>query len=526
MATARARTAVPVDSSDDATTISALRDISYIVGGVTVVEGVNLDLHDGEIVALLGPSGSGKSTLLRILAGLTKPTTGVALYRGSEFSGTNPGASIIFQSFALYPWLTVLENVELGMSARSKEERAATRERAIKAIDTIGLDGYENAYPRELSGGMRQRVGFARALAVEPEILCMDEPFSALDVLTAENLRSEVLRLWQSGDVPTTCILIITHGIEEALQLADRLVVLERDPGRIRTILPVNLQHPRDPKSKEFQELADLVYVTLTAEDDAPVVVESAAAATSAGGPSTESPAPGSASIASSSSASAGDAASGASAESEASSLRDYLDLSTPLITTTQQLDADSVSDSDRERYPMLPGVRIASVTGLLAFVPEEQVDLYSLGQRLQLDVDDLYPIIEAGEILGLLDVVDADVTIKERGRVFLDGSIDDRKSIVRKMVSESKGQDNSARLIREIYHLVSQVGAGGLVPQELIFDTILLKHFSPQESRRQLEIAIEWGRFAELYGYESRTGSFFLDTDDESSGYSDGVDA
>lgn len=493
---------------------------------MTVVEGVNLDLHDGEIVALLGPSGSGKSTLLRMLAGLTQPTAGAALYRGKKFTGTNPGASIIFQSFALYPWLTVLENVELGMNARSREERVAARERAIKAIDTIGLDGYENAYPRELSGGMRQRVGFARALAVEPEILCMDEPFSALDVLTAENLRSEVLRLWQSGDVPTTCILIITHGIEEAIQLADRLVVLERDPGRIRTILPVNLQHPRNPKSKEFQELADLVYVTLTAEDDAPTVTENAAAAAiaNATGEAADSLDPGSVSGASSSS-SAAVAGTAAAAASEASSLRDYVDLSTPLVTTTQELDGDSASDSDRVRYPMLPGVRIASVAGLLAFVTEEEVDLYSLGQRLQLDVDDLYPIIEAGEILGLLDVVDADVTIKESGRTFLNGSIDDRKSIVRAMVSESKAQDDSARLIREIYHLVSQVGASRRVPQELIFDTILLKHFSPQESRRQLEIAIEWGRFAELYGYESMTGSFFLDIDESGSGVSDGTD-
>lgn len=443
----------------------------------------------------------------------------------------NPGASIIFQSFALYPWLTVLENVELGMNARSKAERAATRDRAIKAIDTIGLDGYENAYPRELSGGMRQRVGFARALAVEPEILCMDEPFSALDVLTAENLRSEVLRLWQSGDVPTTCILIITHGIEEAIQLADRLVVLERDPSRIRTILPVDLQHPRNPKSKEFQELADLVYVTLTAEDDAPSVGESSALTVPGAAP-TDSYLSGLSAPKAESSVTGTDSGSGSEStwgsssttsgdevSLSPSSLPEYVDLSSPLVTTQQELDADSGSDTaERVRYPMLPGVRIASVAGLLAFVTEAEIDLYSLGQRLQLDVDDLYPIIEAGEILGLLDVVDADVTINESGRKFLNGSIDDRKSIVRKTVTESTAPDDSSRLIREIYHLVCQVGPTGRVPQELIFDTILLKHFPPQESRRQLEIAIEWGRFGELYGYESMTGSFFLDADEEGS--------
>jgi NitT/TauT family transport system ATP-binding protein len=466
-----------------------------------------------------------------MLAGLTQPTTGDVLYRGEKFSGTNPGASIIFQSFALYPWLTVLENVELGMNATSKAERAATRKRAIKAIDTIGLDGYENAYPRELSGGMRQRVGFARALAVEPEILCMDEPFSALDVLTAENLRSEVLRLWQSGDVPTTCILIITHGIEEAILLADRLVVLERDPGRIRTILPVSLPHPRNPKSREFQELADLVYITLTAEDDSSSSAIDSYGAANKPRAATEVYLAGLSADARSNSFSANAGSSGppsygaksaTSASSSISSqpLQDYVDMSRPLVTTQQELDVESgIDKSDcRVRYPMLPGVRIASVAGLLSFVTEAEVDLYSLGQRLQLDVDDLYPIVEAGEILGLLDIDNADVTINECGRMFLTGSIDDRKRIVRAAVSESTAADDGSRLIREIYHLLCQVGPSGRVPQELIFDTILLKHFSPQESRRQLEIAIEWGRFAELYGYESLTGSFFLDTDRDAS--------
>jgi NitT/TauT family transport system ATP-binding protein len=462
------------------------------------------------------------STLLRILAGLVQPTSGDVCYRGKRFSGTNPGASIVFQTFALYPWLTVLENVELGMVASSKKERAAARARAIKAIDTIGLDGYENAYPRELSGGMRQRVGFARALAVEPEILCMDEPFSALDVLTAENLRSEVLRLWQSGEVPTTCILIITHGIEEAIQLADRLVILERDPGRIRTILPVELPHPRNSKSQAFQELADLVYTTLTAEDDVPVAAPStprspAASPSELSPPSPSSPSPAAATPLSTSPPAPASLAAAFVPSTPSTPIEQY-DLSTPLVTTQQQLDAETTraAQSERLRYPMLPGVRIASVAGLLAFVTDGEVDLYSLGQRLQLDVDDLYPIIEAGDILGLLDVDSADVTINDVGRKFLTGSIDDRKAIVRAAISGPTAADDGSRLIREIHHLLSQCKASARIPAELIYDTILLRHFSPQESRRQLEIAIEWGRFAELYGYESMTNSFFLDADDE----------
>jgi NitT/TauT family transport system ATP-binding protein len=312
-------------------------------------------------------------------------------------------------------------------------------------------------------------------------------------VLTAENLRSEVLRLWQSGEVPTTCIVIITHSIEEAIQLADRLVILERDPGRVRTNMAVTISHPRDRKSAEFQELADTVYRYLTAEDTPVLTGASASAKNEVLVTPIMVP--------------------------ETPAVRrpiEQVDLSRPLITTQQQLDATSGSNLEPERYPMLPGVRIGSVAGLLAFIVDEPSDLYLLGQRLQLDVDDLYPIIEAGEILGLIDVEDADCAINEKGRRFVTSSIDDRKKIVREAISGPAAVHNGARLVREIYHILRQAGRRARIPQELIFDTILLKHFSPQESRRQLEIAIEWGRFAELYGYESPTGSFFLDVEDE----------
>lgn len=228
-----------------------------------VLDDINFKLQDGEIVALLGKSGSGKSTLLRIIAGLVAPTSGCVTYRGNPVHGPVSGIGMVFQSFALMPWLTVLENVELGLEAQGvgREER---RHRAIEAIDIIGLDGFESAYPKELSGGMRQRVGFARALVINPDVLLMDEPFSALDVLTAENLKSDLLRLWQEKKTNTNGILLVTHNIEEAAVLADRIVILGSDPGYIRADLKVSLAQPRDTQTKEFRALVDRIYTLMT----------------------------------------------------------------------------------------------------------------------------------------------------------------------------------------------------------------------------------------------------------------------
>jgi NitT/TauT family transport system ATP-binding protein len=228
-----------------------------------VLDGINFSLHKGEIVALLGKSGSGKSTLLRIIAGLVPATEGRVVYRGVPVTKPVPGIAMVFQSFALMPWLTVLENVELGLEAQGvgREER---RHRAIEAIDIIGLDGFESAYPKELSGGMRQRVGFARALVINPDILLMDEPFSALDVLTAENLKSDLLDLWKEKKTNTNGILLVTHNIEEAAMLADRIVIFGSDPGHIREELKVTLSQPRDPQAPEFRELVDNIYTLMT----------------------------------------------------------------------------------------------------------------------------------------------------------------------------------------------------------------------------------------------------------------------
>lgn len=342
---------------------------------IPILEPINLDLRAGEIVALLGPSGSGKSTLMRMIAGLIPPSSGQVLYHNRPLLGLNPGVAIVFQNFALYPWLTVLENVELGLKAKG-EMPEARQQKALRMIDIIGLDGFENAYPKELSGGMRQRVGFARALAVEPELLCMDEPFSALDVLTAENLRFELLDLWLEKKIPTKAVLIVTHGIEEAVILADRVVVLGRNPGRIRAELTVNLPHYRDRKTPQFQAIVDQVYKILTNPD--------------------------------------------LSCERE----------SPPAATVSQPQPAQTA------KYQSLPQVRIGAVAGLLELLEDrKEKDLYRLGQELMLEVDDILPIVEAAKLMDFLAIQEGDLLLTTVGHQFIAGGIDERKQIVRAQI-------------------------------------------------------------------------------------------
>ena len=230
---------------------------------IQVIAPLDMSVESDAIIALLGPSGSGKSTLLRILSGLTQPSAGAVLWHGKPLAQACPNVAIVFQSFALFPWLTVLENVEAPLMARG-EQHADRHRRALQALSSVGLKGFENAYPKELSGGMKQRVGFARALAVEPEVLFMDEPFSALDVLTAENLRGELLELWQKRQIPTKTIFLVTHNIEEAVLLADRVVVLGTHPARIRADFRIPLTQPRDRKSAEFLVYVDYIYKVMT----------------------------------------------------------------------------------------------------------------------------------------------------------------------------------------------------------------------------------------------------------------------
>jgi NitT/TauT family transport system ATP-binding protein len=232
-------------------------------GELLVLDGVNLTLVAGQIVGLLGRSGSGKSTLLRLIAGLSEPSAGTLTFRGEPIAGCATGIAMVFQSFALFPWLTVYENVALGLEAQ-RMPKAAIRKRSLAAIDLIGLDGFESAYPRELSGGMRQRVGFARALVVHPDILLMDEPFSALDVLTAETLRTDFLDLWAEGQMPIKGVILVTHNIEEAVLMCDRILVFGSNPGRILSEIDVTLPQPRKRLDPKFRELVEKIYVEMT----------------------------------------------------------------------------------------------------------------------------------------------------------------------------------------------------------------------------------------------------------------------
>ncbi|MBW4642010.1 MAG: AAA-associated domain-containing protein [Goleter apudmare HA4340-LM2] len=408
---------------------------------IVILENINLELHPGEIVALLGPSGSGKSTLMRTIAGLIPPSEGQVLYHDTPLVGLNPGVAIVFQSFALYPWLTVLENVELGLKAKG-EPPDSRRQKALRMIDVIGLDGFENAYPKELSGGMRQRVGFARALAVEPELLCMDEPFSALDVLTAENLRFELLDLWLERRIPTKAILIVTHGIEEAVILADRIIVLGRNPGRVRADLPVTLPHYRDRKHPSFQAIVDQVYTIIT----------------------------------------------------------------NPELETVEPAATVSVEAPKKEpRYQSLPPVRVGSIAGLLELLEDRQEkDLYRVAQELQLEVDEILPIVEAAKLMDFVELAQGDISLTPIGYQFINGSIDDRKQIVRSQLL------NYIRIVQQIYRLL-EAKRNQRIPEELVLD-ILENHFSPEEAEHQLKTAIDWGRYAEIYGYEEPSGQIFLE--------------
>jgi NitT/TauT family transport system ATP-binding protein len=332
-----------------------------------VLSDVSMSLKTGEIVALLGRSGSGKSTLLRLISGLTRPTEGTVTISGEPVNGPAKEVAMVFQSFALFPWLDVLDNVEIGPRANGVP-LDETRKRALKAIDTIGLDGFESAYPKELSGGMRQRVGFARALVMQPKILLMDEPFSALDVLTAETLRTDLLDLWQEGRIPIKAILMVTHNIEEAVLMADRILVLASNPGRIASEIAVTLPHPRDRLDPSFRELVDRIYALMTQRPDTtkPAAREAAAAAMGLG-------------------------------------------LALPRVSTNS----------------------LAGMLEEIAAPPYKgKADLPHLADSLQLEVDELFPLGETLQLLHLAEFEDADIKLTPLGQRFVDMDVDQRKKV------------------------------------------------------------------------------------------------
>jgi NitT/TauT family transport system ATP-binding protein len=434
------------DTGPDPTTIVTVShvDKSFVSPDGTqlpVLEDISLELREGEIVALLGRSGSGKSTLLRCIAGLIPPTSGEISYRGRPLNGSNPGVSMVFQSFALLPWLTVRQNVELGLEALGvgASER---RERAERAIDTIGLDGFESAYPKELSGGMRQRVGFARALVVEPDALLMDEPFSALDVLTAQNLRAELLRLWREKDFPTKAMLIVTHNIEEAVILADRIFVLGANPGRIRTEISCTFPQPRHRHDDSFQALVDRIYGLMTGRDTRP-----------------------------------------------------------PAHIWTELAPGEGTPTDTP-----LPDASVGGMSGLLEILVAHggSEDLPKLAHELTFEVDDLLPLVDAAQVLGLAHVDDADLHVTDEGRVFVAADILESKQIFALRARER------APLVRAICKALEATQDGTL--GEGFFLDLLRRGFTEEEARRQLHIAVDWGRYGELFDFDANTGQLALE--------------
>jgi NitT/TauT family transport system ATP-binding protein len=336
-------------------------------GELLVLEGMNLELHAGQIVGLLGRSGSGKSTLLRLIAGLAEPSAGDLSYLGQPIVGPASGIAMVFQSFALYPWLTVFENVALGLEAQ-RIPRAEIHKRSLAAIDLIGLDGFESAYPRELSGGMRQRVGFARALVVHPNILLMDEPFSALDVLTAETLRTDFLDLWSEGRMPIKGVILVTHNIEEAILMCDRVLVFGSNPGRILSELKVILPQPRNRLDPSFRELVEKIYVEMTARP----------AGSTAAGRQERFPGLGIGSV-----------------------------------------------------LPKVSSNLLAGLMEAVAAAPfNGTADLPEIASDLQMEIDDLFPVAETLQMLRFAELEGGDLKLTTEGLAFAHAELDERKRI------------------------------------------------------------------------------------------------
>jgi NitT/TauT family transport system ATP-binding protein len=391
-----------------------------------ILDGVDFNLREGEIVALLGKSGSGKSTLLRIIAGLVPADAGSATYNGSPIAGPAAGVAMVFQSFALFPWLTVQQNVELGLEAQGVAPKERER-RADAMLELIGLSGFGGALPRELSGGMRQRVGIARALVINPDVLLMDEAFSALDVLTGETLRNDILELWDGKQIPTRGIVVVSHNIEEAVMMADRIIILSSDPGRIVSEVAIDLPRPRTGDGARVRALIDEVYGLMTMRK-------------------------------------------------------------APAVTTT--LPNYALPDTDVSR--------IEAVLELIAQPPfGGRADLPQLAEETELSDEELFPTLEALTMLGLAQVEDADVTLTALGAEYAGAD-------------QAARQDVFGRQILDHAPLVARIRAalvaseGGAL-SEYPFIELLEEGMEDDRARRTLQIAVEWGRYGELYEYDFR---------------------
>ena len=406
-----------------------------------VLDDINLTLANGQIVGLLGRSGSGKSTLLRLISGLAKPTAGSIVYNGQPVAGPAPGIAMVFQSFALFPWLTVLDNVQLGLEALGLPE-AEIRQRALAGIDLIGLDGYESAYPRELSGGMRQRVGFARALVVHPNILLMDEPFSALDVLTAETLRTDFLDLWIEGKLPIKGVLLVTHNIEEAVLMCDRILVFSRSPGHIIEEIKVDLPQPRSRLEPAFRDLVERIYVAMTARAAAP-----------------------------------------------------------PPPVAPERFVGMGIE-------MVLPRVSANSLAGLIEAVAgapyDGKADLPVIASALQMEVDDLFPLAEALQLLRFAEIEGGDIRLTDAGKQFAQAGVDDRKKLFQRQLLEHVPL---AAHVRRIL----QERSNHTAPKRRFVDE-LEDHMTEEAAEHTLRAVVAWARFAEAFAYDDRSETFSLD--------------
>jgi NitT/TauT family transport system ATP-binding protein len=402
---------------------------------VAVLDDIDLDIQPGEVVALLGRSGSGKSTLLRLMAGLIAPSEGRIERDGLPLRGVNRDVAIVFQSFALLPWLTVLENTAVGLEARGIGEKEVRR-RALRALAMVGLEGSAEAYPRELSGGMRQRVGFARAFVMEPALLLMDEPFSALDVLTAENLRRDIDELWAGGTFPAGSIVIVTHSIEEAVLLSDRVVLLSANPGRIRGVVPNPLPRPRDDSAPAFRALVDTLYSYMT-DPDKPVGT-------------------------------------------------------TPLaveLTTSQ----DALA---------LPPAPLGAVVDLLTLVPEQEgISVAELADELVLELDDLLPILDAGELLDLMAVDGARLGLSPVGRALAEASEEEQQRLLRSQMLLH------VPLVRRLQEALDG-SAKGEVEGDFVLD-LLSEQFTQPEAEAMFETLVSWIRACGLFRYSREQDRF-----------------
>jgi len=403
-----------------------------------VLDDVNLNLKEGEIVGLLGRSGSGKSTLLRLIAGLSRPQGGELSYMGVPIQGPVQGVAMVFQGFALFPWMTVLENVQLGLEALNLPSREM-RERALAAIDLIGLDGYESAYPRELSGGMRQRVGFARAVVVHPNILLMDEPFSALDVLTAENLRTDLVELWGNGKLPIKGIILVTHNIEEAVLMCDRVLLFSSNPGRVASEIRIDLPQPRDRTSPQFEDYVDKIYVEMTARR-----VERMRQAV------------------------AGAAA---------------IEMALTHVSPNQ----------------------ISGLIEALAAAPYDgKADLPDIAYEQELEVDELFPVAEAMQLLRLAEVEGGDIKLTHMGKRFADGEMNERKEIF------SRALMNHVPLAAHIRKVLDE-RASHSAPKTRFLDE-LEDHMAEDAAEETLRAVVSWARFGELFSYDDGAALFSLE--------------